>query len=147
MVTHTTPLSRAAVLLAALLLALPAAAGEPVVVVNPQSGIDRLSKDEVTHIFMGRKKRLPGDLVALQVEQALPPAVRARFYERLVQKSLPEINAYWARLYFSGQAQPPRQLDTAEEVLDLVALNKGAIGVVDGAKVDKRVRVVLDLGK
>jgi ABC-type phosphate transport system substrate-binding protein len=134
-----------------LLLALgwtaPLAAGEPVVIVNNQSGVEKLSRDEVTNIFMGRQKRLPSGIVALAIEQAQPASTRARFYQLLVKKDLPDINAYWARLFFSGQAQPPRQVASAAEVLELVAGNKGAIGVVDGAFVDRRVRVVMDLGK
>jgi len=125
----------------------PLAGGEPVVIVNLQSGVDKLSRDEVTNLFMGRQKRLPSGIVALPVEQAQPAPTRARFYQLLVKKDLPDINAYWARLFFSGQAQPPRQASSAAEVIELVAGNKGAIGVVDGAFVDRRVRVVLDLGK
>jgi ABC-type phosphate transport system substrate-binding protein len=126
---------------------LPAAASEPVVIVNLQSGVEKLSRDQVINIFMGRQKRLPSGIVALPVEQAQSATTRARFYQLLVKKDLPDINAYWARLFFSGQAQPPRQVSGAEEVLELVAGNKGAIGVVDGARVDRRVRVVLDLGR
>jgi len=134
-------------LLLAMLGATALAAGEPVVIVNLQSGVEKLSRDEVTNLFMGRQKRLPSGIVALPVEQALPVATRARFYQLLVKKDLPDINAYWARLFFSGQAQPPRQVESAQEVLELVAGNRGAIGVVDGALVDRRVRVVLDLGR
>ena len=135
------------VLLAVLLGLAPALAGEPVVIVHPESGVQRLSRDEVINIFMGRQKQLPSGLVAQPVEQAEPTATRARFYQLLVGKDLPDINAYWARLLYSGQAQPPRQAQSADEVLALVAANRGAIGVVDGARVDRRVRVVLELGR
>ena len=77
----------------------------------------------------------------MPVEQAQPPALRARFYQLLVGKDLPDISAYWARLLYSGQAQPPQAL-TADEVLEVVSENKGAIGVLDAARVDRRVRVV-----
>ncbi len=134
-------------LLLAMLATAPLVAGEPVVIVNLQSGVEKLTHDEVTSLFMGRQKRLPSGIVALPVEQAQPVATRARFYQLLVKKDLPDINAYWARLFFSGQAQPPRQVNSAAEVLELVAGNKGAIGVVDASLVDRRVRVVLDFGR
>lgn len=142
------PLPRCASILLAVLLGLtPASAGEPVVIVHPESGIQKLSRDEVINIFTGRQKRLPTGQVAVTVEQADPVGTRARFYQLLVGKDLPDINAYWARLLYSGQAQPPRQAQSAEEVVALVAANRGAIGVVDGARVDRRVRVALDLGR
>ncbi|MCE1229564.1 MAG: hypothetical protein LWX11_08780 [Firmicutes bacterium] len=134
-------------LLLILSLAAPLRAGAPVVIVNPSSGVDRLTRDEVTNIFMGRQKRLAGNVVAVPVEQAQPTTLRIAFYRLLVNKELPEISAYWARLFFSGQAQPPRQVASVSEVLEFVSQNRGAVGVVDGAKVDGRVRVVLDLGK
>lgn len=142
------PLPRCAPILLAVLLGLaPASAGEPVVIVHPESGVQKLTRDEVINLFTGRQKRLPTGQVAVTVEQADPATTRARFYQLLVGKDLPDINAYWARLLYSGQAQPPRQAQSAEEVLALVAANRSAIGVVDGARVDRRVRVVLDLGR
>ena len=142
------PLPRCAPILLAVLLGLaPASAGEPVVIVHPESGLQKLTRDEVINLFTGRQKRLPTGQVAVTVEQADPATTRARFYQLLVGKDLPDINAYWARLLYSGQAQPPRQAQSAEEVLALVAANRSAIGVVDGARVDRRVRVVLDLGR
>jgi len=140
-------LRRAPILLAVLLGSPPTHAGEPVVIVHPDSLVRSLTRDEVINLFMGRQKRLPSGLVVVPIEQAEPPGTRARFYQLLVGKDLPDINAYWARLLYSGQAQPPRQAASAEAVLELVASNKAAIGVVDSARVDRRVRVVLDLGK
>jgi ABC-type phosphate transport system substrate-binding protein len=130
--------------LLALLGGVPAACGEPVVIVNRASGVEKLTRDEVTNIFMGRQKRLPSGIVALRIEQNHTSSIRARFYELLLGKDESEINAYWARLLFSGQAQPPQRADSAQEVLKLVASNIGAIGVIDGAFVNPGVRVVLE---
>jgi hypothetical protein len=134
-------------LLLALACAAPAAAGEPVVIANLRSGVESLSREEVILLFMGRQKRLPSGIVVLPVEQAQPAEIRARFYQLLVKKEIPDINAYWARLFYSGQAEPPRQARSAEEVIAWVARNQGAIGVIDGALADRRVRIVLELDK
>jgi hypothetical protein len=130
--------------MAAALLAMTALrAGEAlVVIVNPTCGITQLTKEEATDIFMGRQKRLPCGLLALPVEESTE---RARFYGQLVNLPLPQVRAYWARLYFSGQAQPPRRTHTPEETLEVVGSNKSAIGFVEASKVDQRVRAVLQL--
>ncbi|WP_306600319.1 hypothetical protein [Geothrix sp. 21YS21S-2] len=131
-----------------LLLALACAlrGQEPlVVIVNPESGVTRLTRTEAVNIFMGRTRRLPSGLVALPVEQAEPGGPRERFYEVLADLPLPQVRAYWARLYFSGQAQPPRQTGSAEETLRVVAANRGAVGFVEQSKVDRRVKPVLVL--
>lgn len=122
-------------------------AQEPIaVIVNAESTVDRLSREEVINLFMGRQKRLGPTLAAMPVDQAKPQEIQARFYRLLVNKDVSEINAYWSRLFFSGQAQPPRKAQSPEEVLSLVAANKGSVGFVEQSKVDRRVKVVLTLG-
>lgn len=115
------------------------------VVVNPSSGVTRLTREEVRNIFLGRAKYLRRGLVALPVEQVSPAASRTRFYEILANLPLPQVRSYWARLYFTGQAQPPRQTESDEETLQVVAQNRGAIGFIPADKVDGRVRVALTL--
>ncbi|MEO8674639.1 MAG: hypothetical protein ABI569_03620 [Casimicrobiaceae bacterium] len=118
------------------------AAGDLVVISNAGSGVDKLTRDEAINIFMGRYKKLPSGISALPVDES---AEKAAFYRALLGKELPEIQSYWARLVFSGQGSPPRQMDNASEVIDAVANNKGAIGYVDRKKVNSRVKVVLEL--
>lgn len=123
---------------------LTCSAADLVVVVNRDSGVDRLTREEVANLFLGRYGRMPSGLAALPVD-ATPD--KQAFYERLVGKQLPELQSYWARLMFSGRGSPPRQVDSAEEALEIVRNNKGAIAYVERAKADARVRVVLELGR
>lgn len=132
----------------ALLLALfgmGQAAAELVVVVNPRSGVDKLSHEEVVNIFLGRFRQLPSGLSALPVDLPAAQPEKASFYRGLVNKELAEINSYWARLVFSGRTAPPRQASSSEELLAFVGGNEGGIGYVDRAKVDNRVKVVFEL--
>jgi ABC-type phosphate transport system substrate-binding protein len=133
-------------LLLALLWAPPLAAGPLVVIVNPASKVERMTREEVLNLFMGRTRKLPSGVLAIPVDQEGAAPERAAFYLALAHKELPEISAYWARLLFSGQASPPRQAAGTDEVLDMVRSNKGAIGYIDQRRVDKRVRVVLEVG-
>jgi len=118
-----------------------------VIIVNPASGVNRLTQDEVVNLFMGREKRLPSGLVALPVEPVGRRELRERFYERLVNLPLVQVKTYWARMYFSGLAQPPRQARDSEEVIEMVLANKGAVGFVERSKVDARVKSVLVMGQ
>ena len=126
--------------------ALALGAEEPLVVIgNLASGVTRMSREEVGNLFMGRQKRLSSGLLALPVEPVADPGLRGRFYQLLVQVPLPQLRAYWARMYFSGQAQPPRQAKNADEVIEIVLANRGAIGFVEQTKLDRRVKAVLIL--
>lgn len=118
------------------------AAADLVVIANRDSGVEHLSRDAVVNIFMGRYQKLPSGVTALPVDLAGDKAV---FYKSLLDKDLPEVQSYWARLVFSGQGSPPRQMDNTEEVIDVVANNKGAVGYVERSRLDDRVIVVLEL--
>ncbi len=131
-----------------LCLAVPAFAAESagiVVIVNPQSGVEKLSKDEVIDIFLGRYRKLPDGRVALPIDVAESSTARARFYQMLVKKSTSEMSSYWARLVFSGQTSPPFQVPDARTALELVQSSPNAIAYVDRSAVSADVKVVFEL--
>lgn len=124
-----------------------ALAADLVVVTHPNNGIEKMSKDEVINIYMGRYRKLPNGETAVPVDLKAVPGEKAQFYNIMVGKELAEINSYWARLMFSGQGSPPRQAESMEEVIEIVKNNRGALAYIDRKKVDKRVRVVFDLAQ
>jgi ABC-type phosphate transport system substrate-binding protein len=131
-----------------LLLAPLAGAADPpsiVVIVNPHSGVEKLSKDEVIDIVLGRYRKLPGGRVALPIDVAEASSERARFYQLLVKKSTAEMSSYWARLVFSGQTSPPFQVPDAKTALELVQSSPNAIAYVDRAALGTGVKVVFEL--
>ena len=134
-----------------LLLAIPCAAvlaNEPstiVVIVNPQSGVEKLSKDEIIDIFLGRYRKLPDGRVALPIDVSEASPDRARFYQLLVKKTPTEMSSYWARLVFSGQTSPPFQVPDTKTALELVHSSPNAIAYVDRAAVTANVKVVFEL--
>ena len=132
-------------LIAAMLLPCAEAMAELVVITNPKSGIDRLSRDEVANIFLGRFRQLPSGLSAFPADLPATQPERAAFYRLLVNKELAEINSYWARLVFSGRTVPPRQSDGNDDLLKWLAATPGGIGYMERAKVDGRVRIVFEL--
>jgi ABC-type phosphate transport system substrate-binding protein len=132
-------------LLAALLNMRTAGAGNLVVIVNPTSGIDQLTRSQVIDIFLGRYRKLPSGAVAIPIDLRVDASERKEFYILLVGKDLAQMSSYWARLVFSGQAAPPFPVPNARTALDLVATNPNAIAYLDRTTVDNRVRVVLEL--
>jgi ABC-type phosphate transport system substrate-binding protein len=115
-----------------------------VVIVNPASGIERLTRDEVIDIFLGRYRKLPSGRVALPIDVA-SSVERDQFYLLLVKKSPSEISSYWARLVFSGQTSPPYRVPDTRTAVELVESNPNAIAYVDRASVNAHVKVVLEI--
>lgn len=127
----------------ALLFAAASVQAEVAVIVHPKNALDALTPQQVQDIFLGRARTFPNDRYALPIDQA--STLRTDFYRRLTQRSIEQINAYWARIVFTGQASPPLQVPDDAAVLKTVRENEGAIGYIDREHVDASVRVVLVL--
>lgn len=121
-----------------------AAQADPVVVVPARLGVEKLSHEEVTNIFMGRFRALPSGAPALPIDQPSGSPLRTLFYQRLVNKDPASINAYWSRLHFSGKATPPLQVDSEAQVIQQLLTRPGAIAYVERSRVDARLRIVFE---
>jgi hypothetical protein len=117
-------------------------ANELVVIGNRKSHTKALPPTQVQDIYMGRKHAFPDGKMALPIDQA---ALRADFYEKLTAKPIEQINAYWARIMFSGQSSPPMILPDDKSVLKAVTENEGAIGYINKASLSKHVQILLIL--
>lgn len=130
-----------------LLTVTQSASAELVVVVSAASGIEKMSRDEVVDLFMGRTRKLPNGTLAIPVDLSNTNPEKALFYQQLIGRELAEVNSYWARLRFSGQGMPPLQAENADELIRLIADNKSAIGYIDRKKLDRRLKPVYILSQ
>ena len=109
-------------------------AGELVVIGN--TGASALTKDQVSDIYQGKSQAFtPVDLP----ESA---AARADFYKEIAGKDLAQMKTLWAKLAFTGKAQPPKEMADAAAVKKAVAADPKAIGYIDKSAVDGSVKVV-----
>lgn len=117
-----------------------------VLVVSADSGISSLSHDEVVNIFLGRYRKLPNGATAIPLDIDGDSAERRAFYQSLLGKPLAEINSYWSRLVFSGRTTPPEDVPSQRDVLLRVMRDPVAIGYVDRANLNEKVKVVYEFG-
>ncbi len=98
-----------------LILLLPInAIADLVLIAHLNAPVNSISRDEAINIYMGRLRRFPtGESV-----QPVDGPDKAQFYRLLVNKELADINAYWARLVFSGRTSPPRTFDQSTAGVD-----------------------------
>ncbi len=103
------------------------------VVVNPAANINELSEKHVTALFLGRAKFLPGGSGRVKaIDYPVDSDVRAAFYQALTGRNIADIDAYWARLTYSGSASPPQALSNSEQILQMVAQQESAIAYLPG---------------
>ena len=134
------------ILLATLLAALHAghASADLVVVANPKSGIERMTKEEVIFVFLGRWRQLPSGLPAKPVDSPVDSSEHDAFYRQLVNKDSADIKAYWSRLMFSGSTRPPISTQSREEQIKVLASTPGAIGYMERSATDSRIKIVFE---
>lgn len=100
-------------------------------VAGSKSPLVRLSREEVVNIYMGGYRRLPDGSTAHPLNLAPDSLTRGAFYRLLVNKSPADINAYWARLVFSGRTAPPEQEKDAASMLERLDKDASAVGYLD----------------
>lgn len=127
------------VAIALLMVAAPAWAD--VVVITHPSNKAVMDDEAISKLFLGHLKVYPGGAAAIPVEQK-NAANAEEFHTKVLNKSEKEIRKLWARNVFTGGLQPPLALDDDEAVLQYVAATPDAIGYVQAAKVNNKVRVV-----
>ncbi len=116
-----------------------------VVVANARSGIEKLTRNDVVNIFLGRFRQLPTGDTARPADQPDDAPEKARFYRLLVNKELTDINAYWTRLVFSGKTTPPYQAKTRDDLAAWLNRYPGAIAYMERSQVGSGTHVVLEL--
>ena len=121
------------------------AVAQVVVIVSPSTAITTLDADTISRIYLSKENMLPNGSVVEPLDQKKGSVERVTFYDVVVKKSENQLNAYWARLTFTGKGEPPEIVDNGNEVKKRVASNPKFIGYIDSAMVDSTVKVVFTL--
>lgn len=121
------------------LLGLGTAHAELVMVANPTVKFSSLSQNDLSRLFLGQTGRFPDGSVAIALNASGDG--KGSFYRQVLQKSPEQMEKYWARMIFTGRAQPPREV-SPREVKSVVATTPGAIGYIDSNQVDASVKVI-----
>jgi hypothetical protein len=119
-------------------------AAQIVVIVHPESSLRSLSTQQVSDLYLGRLRAIDGTSVQL-LDLADDTGLRSRFFKSINGMDLPRVNAYWARLQFSGNVLAPLQIANPDALREAVSRNRRAIGYIDASQVTPQVRAILAL--
>jgi len=95
-----------------------------------------LNADQVVDIYTGKSQ------AATPLDQPESAPLRADFYKKAAGKDLSQMKAIWARLTFTGKAQPPKEVADSGAVKKAVAADPKAIGYIEKSAVDGSVKVL-----
>ena len=120
-------------------------AAEPAIAIiaNHDGDYATLTRRQVVDIYMGKLTVLNNGTFPQPVDYQGNPEIRERFYRLMTGKNLAQINAYWARMSFTGQANPTRLLPDQKAMLRAVGKNQDALGFVDKDEVTPSVKSLM----
>lgn len=127
------------------LLASASASAEIAVIANRDSPVQSLTTKQVSDLYLGRSRTLALGETLTVFEQPVDSPLRETFFLSLNGMKIKQVNAYWARLRFSGEVLPPQSLSDSKAVIEAVKRERNAVGYIDAAMVNNSVRVVLTL--
>ncbi len=129
-------------LVCSLLAAWSFAASAQELIVNKDTGIERLTRNEARLYLTMRLKSWPnGTLVKLFV---LPDdnALHLQFVNSVLGLYPYQLRRAWDRQLYSGTGQAPVTVSSVDEMLERVAMTPGALGYVDAGTKTQDIRVV-----
>ncbi|MGH8492075.1 MAG: hypothetical protein ACRERR_03055 [Moraxellaceae bacterium] len=115
------------------------AQAELVVVTNINSSANSIPLSQLSRIFLGQSSAYPDGSSAIPLD--INGETRNQFYRDVLKKSPEQVEKYWARMIFTGKAQPPREVKSAD-VKSVVAETPGAISYMDSSKVDASLKIL-----
>lgn len=122
-----------------------AAGNEIVLVVGKETPVESLTKSEVIDMFMGKYVAYPSGERAVLVELNDKTDIQENFYRKLTGRSISSINAYWARLKFTGRKREVVVKNLHDEAIDFISTTPYAIGYIPSNKLNDSLKVVYTL--
>lgn len=115
------------------------AQAELVVVTNAGNSMSSIPLSQLNRIFLGQTSVYPDGSTAIPLD--INGDTRNQFYRDVLKKTPEQVEKYWARMIFTGKAQPPREIKLTD-VKAVVAETPGAISYMDSSKVDASLKVL-----
>ncbi|MBT2787560.1 phosphate ABC transporter substrate-binding protein [Halomonas sp. ISL-106] len=118
------------------------ALAEVLVVVSADAPFTRLTSSDLRDIYLGRRTQIANGMMVVPLDQPEGTAARSEFYTHFTGQTPAQIKAHWARQIFTGRGQPPQALANSRAVVERLVSDTKALGYIDPAFLDERLRVV-----
>lgn len=113
------------------------------VIVHPDNN-SKISELDIERLFLAKIESFSDGKKAIAVDQNGSSAIRNQFIKVVLKRSPRQLNAYYAKLLFTGKGTPPKPVGDDAEIIEKVANNIEMIGYVTHAPTDGSVKVVYE---
>lgn len=112
-----------------------------VIVANNESPLNSISREQAFDLYLGRIQHVNGYKIHL-IDLNDSNKLRAVFYKHLGNMNLSQVNAYWARLQFTGKVFPPTSLADEQSVMERIGKDINSIGYISQQEVPQQYKVL-----
>jgi len=110
------------------------------VVVSSKFKIDSLQKSDVNRIFLAKKSHINNKKI--KVIELKNASYKELFYKQTSNKTLSQLRAYWIRVIFTGKAKPPKQVESLDKLLEMMAQNESLISYIPVSMVTDEMKIL-----
>jgi len=112
------------------------------VIITSVKNTKNLPLKDVARIYLGKATLIPdGDkFVPLNLSPSNP--LYAEFSRKVLNKSVNQLRAYWAKRIFTGKGRPPKVIEAPQELKEIIAEDERYLGYLDREMADRTVRWV-----
>ncbi|MCF6201505.1 MAG: hypothetical protein L3J42_05225 [Hydrogenimonas sp.] len=96
------------------------------VVMNPNTKVKRLTKEQIRALYLDRRHFI-GDTKVILLNLPFEHKIRDSFEKRILQKSKDELQREWMIAHFHGH-RPPKVVESTDAMAKYILKVKGAIG-------------------
>ncbi len=114
-----------------------------VIIANLNSKIETITKEQAKNLWLGKSKKLPGTGRIKILEHKKESQLKLTFHEIITQKNQIQLNAYWAKIIFTGMATPPKSIRTDSEIIEIVSHKTNTLGYIDSKSINKNIKVLM----
>jgi hypothetical protein len=104
-----------------------------VVIVNPANQTTVVDRGFLEDAFLKKTTRWPSDEVIRPADLASASAVRRKFTEEVLKRSVEAVKGYWQQRIFSGRDVPPPEFEKDDEAIKYVLKYEGAVAYVSAS--------------
>ena len=109
-----------------------------------EAAATKVDRKFVTDAFLKKRTRWGDAQVIRPVDLSASSAVRRRFSDQVLGRSLDAVRRYWNQQVFSGRGVPPPQVNNEAAVVEYVLTHPGSIGYVTAGTDIRGAKVVME---
>lgn len=119
-------------------------AGSIKIIVNSNNQINTMTRKFLADAFFKKITFWEHGESIIPVDLESDSITRKDFSNQIMNKPVTAVRSYWQQMIFSGQAIPPVEFNTEEEVIRYVGLHRNALAYVsEKAALNSKVKTIL----